>query len=288
MTSITTSVVTRRASPRTCVRRALRHVVLVVSALLTLFPVILTISTAFKNPADVQKNPFGVFSSFSLANVINAWQVGRFGEFLGNSVLLSVPSTILVVVLSTMAGYAFARLPFPGRGAAFYCLMLGLLVPFFAYMIPLYFQLKSLHLLDTLVGVQLVLASTGLAFGTFFMRAFFMDLPVELEQAARMDSASEFQIFTRVMLPLVGSPAAALTVFTFIQNWNNMLVPLMYLPGGQYRPLTTGLYMFIAGRSIDVGPLAAGALITMLPVMILFVVLQKQVVQGFMSGSVKG
>jgi ABC-type glycerol-3-phosphate transport system permease component len=265
-----------------------RHLVLVLLAVFTLFPLVLAVSTTLKTSRDVRVNPFGLFTSFSLENLTTAWTVGGFDGYLLNSFLLTVPSTLLVVVLSTMAGYAFARLPFPGRTLAFYVVVLGLLVPFFAYMIPLYFQLRSMGLLDSLLGLNLVLASTQLAFGTWFMRAFFTDLPTELEQAARIDGASEWQIFSRIMMPLVTSGMGALAVFTFLQNWNNFLVPLLYAPGGDYRPLTTGLYLFTGGRSIDIGPLAAGTLITILPVILLFVVLQRQVTQGFLSGAVKG
>jgi ABC-type glycerol-3-phosphate transport system permease component len=265
-----------------------KHVLLLGLSLLMLFPLVLTVSTALKTGQDVKVNPFGLFSSFSTENIVTAWTVGDFRSYVLNSFLLSVPSTLLVVVLSTMAGYAFARLPFPGRSLLFYLVVLGLLVPFFTYMIPLYFQLRSMGLLDSLLGVNLVLASTGLSFGTFFMRAFFSDLPVELDQAARIDGASEWQIFRRVMLPLVSSGIGALTVFTFLQNWNNFLVPLLYVPSGAYRPLTTGLYLFLGGRSIDIGPLAAGTLITILPVVVLFIALQKQVTQGFLAGAVKG
>lgn len=271
-------------------RRALMgtHGVLLLMAALTVFPLVLTISTALKAPQDVRVNPFGLFSSFSTENLVTAWTVGNFGDYVLNSALLSVPSTLLVVVLSTMGGYAFAKLPFRGRTVLFYLVVLGLLVPFFAYMIPLYFQMRSMGLLNSLLGVNLVLASTGLSFGTFFMRAFFSDLPSEIEQAARVDGASELQIFLRVMLPLVTSGIGALAVFTFVQNWNNFLVPLLYIPTGEYRPLTTGLYLFLGGRSVDIGPLAAGTLITILPVVVLFVLLQRQVTQGFLSGAVKG
>ena len=271
-------------------RRSLvgRHALLIALSLLMLFPVVLTVSTALKTERDVQVNPFGLFTSFSTENVVQAWTVGGFGDYVLNSFLLTVPSTLLVLALATMAGYAFARLPFPGRDLAFYVVVVGLLVPFFTYMIPLYFQLRSMGLLDSLVGTNLVLASTQLSFGTFFMRAFFTDLPVELAQAARMDGASEWQTFHKVMLPLVTSGIGALAVFTFLQNWNNFLVPLLYMPGGEYRPLTTGLYLFLGGRSIDIGPLAAGTLITILPVVVLFVALQRQVTQGFLSGAVKG
>lgn len=277
----------RRRSRRSAARIG-RHAALVVLSVLMLFPLILTVSTALKSEQDVKVNPFGLFSSFSFGNLVTAWTVGDFSQYVLNSFLLSVPSTLLVVALSTMGGYAFARLPFPGRSIAFYLVVLGLLVPFFTYMIPLYFQLRSMGLLDSIVGVNLVLASTGLSFGTFFMRAFFSDLPTELDQAARMDGASEWQIFAKVMLPLVSSGIGALAVFTFMQNWNNFLVPLLYVPSGRYRPLTTGLYLFLGGRSIDIGPLAAGTLITILPVVVLFVAMQKQVTQGFLSGAVKG
>lgn len=277
-----------RVAPRRRARSVNKHALLALISLISLFPVILTLSTAFKTSQDAQRNPFGLFSSFSFENFVTAWTVGRFSEYLVNSILLSVPSTVLVVVLSTMAGYTFARLPFPGRTVAFYLVVLGLLVPFFTFMIPLYFQLRDYGLLDSLLGVNLVLASTGLAFGTFFMRAFFTDLPTELDEAARIDGASEWQIFIRVMVPLVSSGAGALAVFTFLQNWNNFLVPLLYLPNGAFRPLTTGLYLFVGGRSVDIGPLAAGALITIVPVIALFVLLQKQVTQGFLSGAIKG
>lgn len=277
-----------KPSPRRRLSLTGKHLLLVVLSALTLAPVVLIVSTALKTRTDVKVNPFGLFSSFSFENITNAWTEGHFSDYVLNSVLLSVPSTILVIVLSTMAGYAFARLPFRGRTIMFYTVVLGLLVPFFTYMIPLFFQLRSLGLLDTLTGVILVLTTTGVSFGTFFMRAFFTDLPNELEHAARIDGASEWQIFYKVMLPLVGSGMSALAVFTFLQTWNNFLVPLLYLPGGGYRPLTTALYQFTSGRQIDIGPLAAATLITILPVLVLFVALQKQVAAGFISGAVKG
>jgi ABC-type glycerol-3-phosphate transport system permease component len=279
---------TRRPSGRRRAGLLVRHLVLILFAGLTIIPVLLVVSTALKTDAEVRVNPFGLFTSFSMESIVKAWTEGQFSDYLLNSFLLSVPSTVLTIIISTMAGYTFARLPFRGRTLLFYLVVLGLLVPFFTYMIPLYFQLRSLGLLDTLAGAILVLTSTGVSFGTFFMRAFFSDLPDELEQAARIDGCSEWRIFTRVMLPLVSSGIGALAVFTFISTWNNFLVPLLYLPSGSYRPLTAGLYMFMGGRSIDIAPLAAGTLITILPIIVLFVVLQKQVTAGFISGAVKG
>ncbi|MBA2380626.1 MAG: carbohydrate ABC transporter permease [Chloroflexi bacterium] len=267
---------------------AAKHLLLLALSFLSLFPIILTISTALKTDQDVRSHPFTLFSSFSSENLATAWDVGHFSDYLVNTFVLTIPSTALVVILSTTAGYAFAKLPFRGRTVVYYVAIVGLLVPFFTYMIPLYFQLQGMALLDTLPGVILVLTTTGLSFGAVFMRAFFEDLPPELEQAARIDGASEWQIFLRIMLPLVTSGAGALAVFTFLQNWNNLLVPLLYLPGGDFRPLTMGLYVFASGRGIDTGPLAAGTLVTILPVIVLFVALQRQVTRGILAGAVKG
>lgn len=285
---MTTTIDKVQLTPRKALVLTGKHAVLIAASVIALFPLVLIISTALKTSDDVMLNPFGLFSSFSSENLDTAWNVGGFSQYIVNSLLLAVPSTVMVVILSTAGGYAFARLPFPGRKIVFNLVILGLLVPFFTYMIPLYFQMRGMGLLNSLPGVNLVLTSTGLAFGTFFMKAFFSDLPGELEEAARIDGASEWQIFARVMLPLVGSSMGALAVFTFLQNWNNFLVPLLYMPNGSYRPLTTGLYLFLGGRSVDIGPLAAGALITILPVMLLFIALQRQVMQGFLSGAVKG
>lgn len=277
----------RRRGPRGVAQLG-KHLFLGVFAVVSVFPILLVISTAFRSEDDVRVDPFGLFSSFTTNSLVVAWTQGEFSDYFFNSVLLSVPSTLAVVVLSTTAGYAFARFAFPGRDLLFGIVMIGLLVPFFTIMIPLYFQLRDTGLLDTLLGVELVLITTGLSFGTFFMRAFFMDLPVELEQAARVDGCSEWRIFVSIMLPLVRSGMSALAVFTFLQNWNNFLVPLLYLPGGSYRPLTAGLYLFASGRTMDVGPLAAGTLITILPIMVLFFITQRHLIRGFTAGSVKG
>jgi ABC-type glycerol-3-phosphate transport system permease component len=268
-----------------------KQAVLLFGAVVALFPVFLIASTAVRDPAEIRTDPFGLLTSFSLDNIREAWTVGGFQEYFWNSLLLSVPSTVLTVVLSTAAGYAFARCRFPGRDLLFYTMTLGLLVPFFTMMIPLYFQLLQMGLLDTLVGAILVLTASGaggLSFGIFLMRSFFIDLPGELEQAGRVDGCSEWQIFVRIMLPLVRPGAAALAVFTFLQNWNNFLVPLLYLPGGNYRTLPSALYLFASGRTLEVGPIAAGVFITIAPVIVLFLVAQRQLIRGFMAGAVKG
>lgn len=265
-----------------------KHLFLATCGVLAVFPVLLVLSTSLRTERDVRVDPFGLFTSFSWENFRTAWTEGGFADYFFTSVWLSVPTTVVVVVLCTLSGYALARCEFPGRNLIFYFIVLGILVPFFTIMIPLYFQLRSMGLLNQLPGVQLVLISTGLPFGTFFMRAFFQGLPVELEQAARVDGCSELKAFFYIMMPLARSGAAALAIFTFLQNWNNFLIPLLYLPSSDRRPLTTALYVFAGERTIDIGPLAAATLITILPVLVLFVLAQRQLIRGFIAGAVKG
>ena len=267
--------------------RGSKHVILIAYGLAAVFPLLLIISTALKTLGDVYRDPFSLFTSFTLSNFSSAWTAGDFGSYLWNSVLLAVPSTAGVVVFSTMAGYAFARLPYRGRTLLFYLVMVGLLIPFFSYMIPLFFEMRGVGLLDTLVGVDCVLCTTGLAVGTFFMRSFFTDLPAEIEQAARIDGCSEWQVFLRVMLPFCRSGALSLMLYMFVQNWNSFLVPLLLLPGGSYRPVTTGLYSW-TGRTNDYGAVAAGTVIAILPVVVIFLLTQRQLIRGFAAGAVKG
>jgi ABC-type glycerol-3-phosphate transport system permease component len=267
--------------------RALKHVLLIGYGVAALFPLTLIVSTSLKTLSNGAGDPFGLFTSFSFTNFSQAWTFGDFSGYLLNSVMLAVPSTIVVVAISTMAGYAFARLQFRGRGALFYLVIIGLLIPFFAYMIPLFFELQAIALLNTLLGVDLVLCATCIALGTFFMRAFFSDLPVEVEQAARVDGCTEWQVFYRVMFPFVRAGAFGIGLFVFVQNWNNFLVPLLLLPNGNYRPVTTGLYSWI-GRTSDYGAVAAGTVIAIVPVVIVFLLTQRQFIRSFASGAVKG
>ena len=261
-------------------------------AVMTLYPMLLVVSTAVRDPLDISADPFDLFTSFRIENLREAWTDGLFGEYLWNTVLVTVPTTIATVVLSVMAGYAFARLEFPGRTALFYALMFGLMIPFTGIMIPLYYQLRDMQLLDTWWAVILPLTAgvtgVGMPFGVFLMRSFFQGMPRELAEAAKVDGTSEFGVFRHVMLPLARPGAAVLAVFTFIQAWNTFFLPLIYLQGEDRRLLATGLYQFAGGRTAEVELLAAGALITIVPVVVFFLLFQRQFIRGLSAGALKG
>jgi raffinose/stachyose/melibiose transport system permease protein len=269
-----------------------RYFIVAFFAAVTLYPLLLVVSTALKDEADLTTDPFSLFSSVNLVNLSEAWTVGEFGNYFWNTVFITLPTVIGVVALSTMAGYALARLQFPGRNLFLYAFMLGLMIPFTSVMIPLFYQLRDMGLLGSFAAAIVPgiagAAGYGVPLGILLMRAFFQDLPNDLAEAARVDGASEWQVFRRVMLPLAGPGVAVLSILVFFQSWNQFLMPLLFVPGQQNRPLANGLYVFATGRTQDYQLIAAGALIMVVPVLIVFLLFQKQFVKGVTAGALKG
>jgi raffinose/stachyose/melibiose transport system permease protein len=280
----------RHLRPELRVGSLTRIVVLLAFLAVTLYPLILIVSTALKNPVDVTANPFSLFSSFRPQNIVDAWTLGEFGHYFFNTVIITVPTTAAVVALSIATGYALARLDFPGRTLVFYIFMLGLMIPFFSIMIPLYYHLRGLGLLNHFSGVILpaVAGATGygLPLGVFLMRAFFYDLPDELADAARVDGAGEFHVFRYAMLPLAAPGASVLTVLVFIQAWKEFILPLIYLQNT--RTLSTGIFLFTSGRTSETELAAAASLIMTVPVVLVFLFFQRQFIRGLTAGALKG
>jgi ABC-type glycerol-3-phosphate transport system permease component len=268
-----------------------KYLGLVFFAALVLYPLLLIVSTAVKDPLDVTANPFALFSSVNLVNFVDAWTLGGFGGYFWNTVIITAFTLLGTVALSVLAGYALARLHLPGRGIVFFVFMLGLMFPFFSVVIPLFYELRDLGLLGTRAGVILVLIAGaggfGVPIGVFLMRSFYMDLPEELADAARVDGATEFQVFRSIMLPLSGPGVAVLAVLVFFQTWNIFSVPLLLLPGSENQVLATGLYLFASGRTQEYEYIAAGSLIMIIPVVVFFLIFQRLFVRGLTAGALK-
>src|SRR5215203_375677 len=266
-----------------------KYLALGVFTALVLYPLLLVVSTAVKDPLDVTADPFALFSSVNLVNFVDAWTLGGFGGYFWNTALITALTLLGTVALSVLAGYALARLYFPGRNIVFLIFIIGLMFPFFSVMIPLFYELRDVGLLGTKIGLVLVMIAGaggfGLPIGVFLMRSFYMDLPEELADAARVDGAGEFAVFWRVMLPLSAPGVAVLAVLVFFQTWNNFIMALLYLPGTENQMLATGLYLFASGRTQDTELAAAGSLIMVLPVVIFFLMFQRQFIRGLTAGA---
>jgi raffinose/stachyose/melibiose transport system permease protein len=265
-----------------------QYVILSVVAVLALAPLVLMWSSAFKTRTEVAVNPLALPTSLNLDNLVEAWTTGRYSKYSLNSIIVTVPTVAGVVALSTLAGYGFARLKLPGKRVLFYLILLGLMVPFQSYMIPLYFDLQQYGLLSTYPAVILPGIALGLPFGVYFMQAFFRSLPSELSDSARVDGCNEFQVFWHVMLPLTAPGVSALTIFTALWTWNAFLMPLIFLNDEAHRTLPMGLMFFQSRYTSDYSLISAGVLITSFPIIVVYLLLQRRFVQGLAAGAVKG
>jgi raffinose/stachyose/melibiose transport system permease protein len=265
----------------------LKYIVLIGFGLFAILPFFWMWSAAFRESRSIFRDPFALPTSLDFTNIIEAWTVGRFSSYIGNSFIVSIPTVIAVVALSSLAGYALARYDFRGRNIISYIFLLGIAVPFQSIMIPQFYSLQDLNLLGTYWGMILPATGLGLSFGIFLMQAFFRSLPYELADAARVDGCNEFQTFVSVMLPLARPAMSSLIVFQFMWSWNAFLMPLLYLQNESLRPLPLGLMFFQGRYTSDYGLLAAGVTLSTLPVIIVYMIFQKQFIQGLTAGAVK-
>jgi raffinose/stachyose/melibiose transport system permease protein len=273
---------TRLVSP------GVQYVVLSFVAVLALAPLVLMWSSAFKSRVEVAVNPLALPTSLDLSNLIEAWTTGRYSSYWLNSVIVTLPTVVGVVAFSTLAGYGLARLNLPGRRVWFYLILLGLMVPFQSYMIPLYFDLQSYGLLNNYLAVILPGIAMGLPFGIYFMQAFFRSLPAEVSDAARVDGCSDIQVFWHIILPLTAPGISSLTIFQALWTWNAFLMPLIFLNDEAHRTLPMGLMFFQSRYTSDYALISAGVLITSFPIIVVYLLLQRRFVQGLAAGALKG
>jgi raffinose/stachyose/melibiose transport system permease protein len=266
---------------------ALKYALLILFFLFFLMPFVWIWFSAFKTSREIAVDPFSPPTSLDPANLVRAWTVGNFSGYLLNSVIYSVAIVLGVIVLCATAGYALALLPLPGRNTIFVLFLLGLMIPFQSVMIPIYYLLRDIRLLETYWAFIVPAIALRLPFGIFLMRGFFRGLPPELGDAARTDGANEWQVFRQVMLPLSWPGLATLVVFQFMWTWNEFAMPLIYVQRDELRPISLGTMFFFGRFTADRGLIAAGVTIAMIPVVILYLALQKRFIEGITAGALK-
>jgi multiple sugar transport system permease protein len=263
------------------------YTLLIAGAVIMVFPFVWEILTSFKTlsaaasvPPQVLPLPPTTRAFDKVLTTIPFWHL------LGNSLLLTVIRTIGQVALCTMAGYGFARFDFPGKNILFVGFLAILMVPGQLFILPQYEIIQNLGMLNTILGIAL----PGLfsVFGTFLLRQFFQSLPMDMEEAARLDGANEWQIFWYVMLPLAKPGIIALVVLTSLWSWNDFLWPLVVASDENSMPLSVGLTLLNDLRLKDDPLLMAGALLASLPMIVVFLVLQRQFIKGIAFSGVKG
>lgn len=252
----------------------LSHGGLLIVALVFLFPFFWMVTNAVRSNAEVMAYPVRILPQlFEWDNFAKAWTQLPFGRFFFNSLFVSTSVTVITVVVSCLSGYAFARLKFPGRDALLMAYLGTLMVPAIMLIIPLFLIVNSLGMVNTFQGVILPVAFG--TFGAFLMRQFFLSIPMELEEAARIDGASRLRILVSIIVPLSMPAIGLLSLFTFIAQWNNFLWPLIVMTGSDNATLPVGLTYFQTQQGTQWNFIMAGAALSMLPGVFLAILLQK-------------
>jgi multiple sugar transport system permease protein len=262
-------------------------VLLSVAAVIFLFPFLWMIATSFKPETDIMGHPEWFFPrTLTFAQYQKLWTAIPFPRFFLNSLIFAGGVTSISLIFDSMAGYAFAKLHFKGIGLVFLLVLATMMVPFQITMVPLYLLLFNLGGLDSYWG--LILPRMTNAFGIFMLRQFFITIPDSLLDAGRIDGVSEFGIFRRIALPLTKMTIVTLAIFHFMYNWNDFLWPLIVTSSVEMRTLPVGLALFVGEHVQEHGPVVAGSVLSIIPILTFYLLAQKSFIQGIALSGLKG
>jgi len=259
-------------------------IIMIVIAAFIVYPFLWLFISSFKLNSDIINYPPTLLApTYTLRQYIEVWNRIPLLRFLLNTVIFAGAVTLLSLLFDSMAGYAFARMRFKWKRELFTFTLITMMVPFQVLMIPLFVEIHKLGLLNTYWGLILPRATS--AFGIYMMRSFFVSLPKDLEEAARIDGLNEFGVFFKIMLPLCRPALITLGIFHFMNNWNDLIYPLVLTSSTKMRTLPAGLATFIGERVIEYGPTLAATVISILPLLIAYIFAQRYFMQGIaMSG----
>jgi raffinose/stachyose/melibiose transport system permease protein len=266
--------------------QAATYALLGVFSIIALVPIVGILLTALQEPGQVAN--FGEPNGLHVANFSKAWSDGHFAQYLRSSVIVVVSVVLISGLLSILTGYAFGMMRFRGDQVLFYLFLLGLMVPLESTVVPLYYDFRDLGLTDTYAALILPQAGVSLAFGTFWMRAFFRSVPRSLVEAARLDGSSSWSTLWRVVLPLARPAVLTMTVLVFMWTWNEFLLTLVMVTKENLLTAPLGLAFFSGRNTTDFALLSAGSVIVATPVVLVYVFLQRHFIRGMLSGAVKG
>jgi N-acetylglucosamine transport system permease protein len=283
MTAVATgkSIVTGNRSVRTGGDRAVEttsHVLLFIWSVIVIVPFLWVVLSSFKTTKEILASPFSLPAHWGFDNYAHAWTDAGIRQFFLNTVIVVGVALVLVMLLGAMCAYVLARFKFPGSRFIYYLMLAGLTFPIFLAIVPLFFILKNLELINTLPGLIMVYVAFALPFTVFFLYAFFKTLPDDVYEAALIDGAGEWRAFFRIMLPMARPGIAAVAIFNFLGLWNQFLLPVALNTDPSRYVLTQGMAEFAsqAGYAVDFGALFAAVVITVVPVLIVYVIFQRR------------
>ncbi len=283
MTAVATSktIVTRHHSERTGGDKAVEatsHVLLSIWAIIVIVPFLWVLLSSFKTTKEILASPFSLPAHWQFDNYAHAWTDAGIRQFFLNTVIVVGAALVLVMLLGSMCAYVLARFRFRGARFIYYLMLAGLTFPIFLAIVPLFFVLKNLGVINTLPGLIIVYVAFALPFTVFFLYSFFRALPDDIYEAALIDGAGEWRTFFRIMLPMARPGIAAVAIFNFLGLWNQFLLPVALNTDQSRYVLTQAMASFAsqAGYAVDFGALFAAVVITVVPVLIVYVIFQRR------------
>ncbi|MET8053415.1 carbohydrate ABC transporter permease [Streptosporangium sp. NPDC005286] len=269
-------------------RTAPIHVIVWVAAVFIVVPFVYGLFGGFKITAQLSENPLGLPSPWVTENYTDVITTGAFWRQLLNSLLIAVATTVLVVFLSAMAAFAFARFAFRGREFLFTLFAIGLMFPFAVAILPLFILLRTFGLLDNPLGVILPQAAFGLPLTIIILRTFFRSIPNEVEEAATLDGCTPFGFFWRVLLPMARPALATVSVLAIVASWNNFFLPLVVFNDPNLWTLPLGVQQFQGEYAADTAKILAYVIVSMVPALAFYAVAERQLISGLTAGATKG
>jgi raffinose/stachyose/melibiose transport system permease protein len=266
----------------------LSYALLVVFSLVALYPIVSIVLLALHDRSDLVTG-LSIPDSIDFGTIRTAWEEGQFGRGLLNSFIVAATVAVATAIFATLAGYAFGTMRFRGSDLIFYLLLIGLIFPYEATVIPLYYFFKDLGLTDSYWALILPQIGLSIPFGTFWMRAFFRSTPGALVEASRLDGASSFVTLWKVLLPQAWPAITTMVVLVFMWTWNEFLLALVMIQSDELRTAPLGLALFQGANrnSQDVTLVAAAAVLVALPIVLVYVFLQRSFIRGMFAGAVK-
>lgn len=263
--------------------KIVNHVVLCLFALFSLVPLVGVLLSSV-TPSSENFGGFALPSQVRLDNYAEAWTRGNFGQYMITSIIVTIMVMALTLVMSILAGFAFARLNFYGSNILFMIILVGLALPSAAFIIPLYFNLRDVGLTNTIWSLILPQTAQSLAFATYWMRNQFRHFPNEIIEAARLDGASDMRLLWQVMVPTAISPIMTMMVLVMMWTWNEFLIPLVMIVSDSLRTAPLGLATFQGAHLTDYSLLSAAGVIVALPIALIYFVMQKRFINGMVGG----
>lgn len=273
---------------REAVKKGFMHFFLIFLVLFQLFPLIALFFNSLRTDAEIKDFPIGLPKKPSLVNYAETWIKGGYAVAFKNSIFVGVCVILIVLVLASFAAYGMARLNIPGKAFFIAYFMLGMSFPTFLYIVPLYYNFSQIGLVNTQLSVIIIYSANYIPFSILLIRTFLVGIPKELEEAGKIDGCSEVGVFLHVTLPLLKPILATVALIVFVWCWNEFLWSNTFLTTDSIRTVATRFYKFTSEWSKDLSKIYTAGVITLAPIVVLYLTLQKSFIEGLTQGAVKG